>query len=203
MPFWHQRIVAQLEQISARQDLLFATSALRGSEDGSWNSHGQAPVSSIMTEKKDLQRFVDAQAQTYASALREIVRGHKTSHWMWFIFPQLLGLGSSEMARRYAIASIEEAHAYLAHPLLGTRLLECVTALQDLPGADAEAVFGSVDAKKLQFSLTLFMRAGGGELFEAALQRWFSGRVDERTDHLLRPRAAQKYMRDSATAGEQ
>lgn len=138
-----------------------------------------------MTEKNNLQRYVDAQAQTYATVLREIVRGHKTSHWMWFIFPQLLGLGSSEMARRYAIASLEEAHAYLAHPVLGARLLECVTALQDLPRADADAVFGSVDAKKLRSSLTLFMRAGGGTLFEAALQRWFSGQADERTEHLL------------------
>ena len=124
-----------------------------------------------MTEKNNLQRFVDAQAQTYATVLREIVRGHKTSHWMWFIFPQLIGLGSSVMARRYAIASLEEASAYLVDPLLGARLLECVTALQDLPRADAEAVFGSVDAKKLRSSLTLFMRAGGGPLFEAALQR--------------------------------
>ena len=131
----------------------------------------QAAVSLIMTEKNNLQRFVDAQAQTYATVLREIVRGHKTSHWMWFIFPQLIGLGSSVMARRYAIASLEEASAYLVDPLLGARLLECVTALQDLPRADAEAVFGSVDAKKLRSSLTLFMRAGGGELFEAALQR--------------------------------
>ena len=138
-----------------------------------------------MTEKDDLQRFVDAQDQTYATALREIVRGHKASHWMWFIFPQLFGLGASEMARRYAIASLDEASAYLAHPLLGARLLECVTALQDLPRADAEAVFGNVDALKLRSSLTLFMRAGGGELFEAALQRWFSGKADERTDYLL------------------
>ncbi len=138
-----------------------------------------------MTEKNNLQRFVDAQEQTYATALREIVRGHKTSHWMWFIFPQLSGLGSSEMARRYAIASLEEASAYLAHPELGARVLECVTALQDLPHAHAEAVFGSVDSKKLRSSLTLFLRAGGGELFEAALLRWFSGHADERTEHLL------------------
>lgn len=139
-----------------------------------------------MTAKNNLQRFVVAQEHRYATALREIVRGHKTSHWMWFIFPQLLGLGSSEMARRYAIASLEEASAYLAHPELGGRLLECVTALQDLTHADAEAVLGSVDAKKLRSSLTLYMRAGGGELFETALQRWFSGKADERTDQLLR-----------------
>ncbi len=138
-----------------------------------------------MTDGNNLQRFVDAQEQTYTTALREIVRGHKTSHWMWFIFPQLLGLGSSEMARTYAIASLNEARAYLAHPVLGSRLRECVAALQDLPRENAEAVFGSVDEKKLRSSLTLFNRAGGGELFEAALGRWFSGRSDERTDHLL------------------
>ena len=106
-------------------------------------------------------------------------------HWMWFIFPQLRGLGSSEMAYTYGIASLDEARAYLAHPLLGSRLRACVTALQDLPKADAQEVFGKVDALKLRSSLTLFLRAGGGELFEAALQRWFSGQADERTDHLL------------------
>ena len=138
-----------------------------------------------MTENYNLQRFVDAQAQTYATVLRELMRGHKTGHWMWFIFPQLLGLGSSEMACRFAIDSLEEAHAYLEHPVLGSRLRECVAALQDLPRADAKAVFGSVDAIKLRSSLTLFLRAGGGALFEAALQRWFTGQADERTDQLL------------------
>lgn len=134
-----------------------------------------------------LQRFVDAQANTYATVQRELIRGRKTSHWMWFIFPQLRGLGASEMAYTYGIASLDEARAYLAHPLLGSRLRECVTALQDLPMADAEKVFGDVDALKLRSSLTLFLRAGGGELFEAALKRWFSGQNDERTDQLLGP----------------
>ena len=135
--------------------------------------------------QNDLQRFVDAQENTYAAVQRELIRGRKTSHWMWFIFPQLRGLGSSEMAYTFGIASLDEARAYLAHPLLGTRLRECVTALQDLPKADAEEVFGNVDALKLRSSLTLFVRAGGGELFEAALERWFSGQADERTDQLL------------------
>jgi uncharacterized protein (DUF1810 family) len=138
-----------------------------------------------MAEENNLQRFVDAQAQTYATALREIVRGHKTSHWMWFIFPQLRGLGSSETARIYGIRSLDEARAYLAHPVLGLRLAECVAALQDLPGADADAVFGRVDALKLRSSLTLFIRAGGGVLFEAALDRWFAGQADERTEKFL------------------
>lgn len=132
-----------------------------------------------------LQRFVEAQADTYATVQLELVRGHKTSHWMWFIFPQLRGLSSSEMARKYAIASLDEARAYLAHPLLGSRLRHCVIALQDLPLADASEVLGGVDALKLRSSLTLFVRAGGGELFEAALQRWFSGQSDDLTDRLL------------------
>lgn len=159
--------------------------AICGNDNALRNSQWHALVSPIMTEKNNLQRFVDAQAHTYATALREIVRGHKTSHWMWFIFPQLLGLGSSEMARRYAIVSLEEAYAYLAHPVLGSRLRKCVAALQDLPGADANAVFGKVDAVKLRSSLTLFIRVEGGDLFEAALQRWFAGQADEKTDHLL------------------
>lgn len=104
---------------------------------------------------------------------------------MWFIFPQLRGLGSSPTARKFAIVSLDEARLYLAHPLLGARLRACVIALQDLPHADAREVFGSADALKLRSSLTLFMRAGGGVLFEAALQRWFSGQSDERTDQLL------------------
>ena len=142
-----------------------------------------------------LERFTEAQANTYEAAYSEIARGRKTSHWMWFIFPQLRGLGSSEIARKYAIASLEEAQAFLAHPVLGSRLRACVTALQGLARADAEEVFGSVDALKLRSSLTLFLRAGGGSLFEAALQRWFSGQPDERTEDLLELASA----RDSRT----
>jgi len=138
-----------------------------------------------VTGHDDLWRFIEAQAHTYAPVLRELRRGHKTSHWMWFIFPQLRGLGSSAMARKYEIASLGEARAYLAHPLLGSRLRECLTILQDLPRADPQQVFGYVDALKLRSCLTLFLRAGGGELFEAALQRWFAGQADERTDSLL------------------
>ncbi len=99
-----------------------------------------------MPDPFNLKRFDDAQAGVYPTALSEIHRGRKQTHWMWFIFPQLLGLGSSPMARRYGIASIDEARAYLDHPVLGQRLRECVTALQDLPSADAAEVFGAVDA---------------------------------------------------------
>jgi uncharacterized protein (DUF1810 family) len=105
---------------------------------------------------------------------------------MWFIFPQVAGLGSSEMSRRYAISSIDEAQAYLAHQLLGARYRECVAALQDLVGTTAEAVFGPVDALKLRSSLTLFVKAAPGDpLFEAALQRWFGSDKDTRTTDIL------------------
>src|SRR3546814_13180424 len=104
---------------------------------------------------------------------------------MWFIFPQLAGLGRSAMAQRYAIADEAEARAYLAHPLLGARYVECVSALQDLIGSDAVAVFGDVDAVKLRSSLTLFGPAGSGALGGAALDRWFGGQRDERTAALL------------------
>lgn len=134
----------------------------------------------------DLQRFVEAQSSAYPRALGELARGRKTSHWMWYVFPQLAGLGRSDMSRRYAIASIDEARAYLAHPLLGARLRECVATLQDLVGTTAEAVFGSIDAAKLHSSLTLFHVAEPAErLFAAALDRWFGGRPDARTIALL------------------
>jgi uncharacterized protein (DUF1810 family) len=146
---------------------------------------GALAVDALVTDDDDLQRYVNAQAHAYAAVLCELNRGHKTSHWMWFIFPQLRGLGSSAMARKYGIGSLGEARAYLAHPLLGSRLRECLTILQDIPRADPQQVFGDVDALKLRSCLTLFLRAGGGELFEAALQRWFAGQSDERTDSLL------------------
>jgi uncharacterized protein (DUF1810 family) len=133
-----------------------------------------------------LDRFVVAQEATYARALAELRRGRKTSHWMWFIFPQIAGLGSSEMSRRFAISSIDEAQDYLAHPVLGPRYRESVAALQDLVGATAEEVFGLVDAAKLRSSLTLFAEAASGDpLFTAALQRWSGGYKDGRTVAIL------------------
>jgi uncharacterized protein (DUF1810 family) len=128
-----------------------------------------------------LDRFVAAQDGVYETALGEIRRGAKRSHWMWFIFPQIAGLGSSAMAQLYAIASLDEARAYLAHPLLGPRLRACVEALQDLTGTTAEAVFGGIDAIKLRSSLTLFVEAGGEPLYRAALERWFRGEPDMAT----------------------
>lgn len=129
----------------------------------------------------DLERFVAAQAGSYETALAEIRRGAKRSHWMWYIFPQIADLGSSEMARLYAIRSLDEARAFLDHPLLGPRLRTCVEALQDLPPTTAETVFGGIDAVKLRSSLTLFIAAGGGTIFIAALKRWFDGVPDEAT----------------------
>jgi uncharacterized protein (DUF1810 family) len=125
-----------------------------------------------------LARFVEAQDGIYDRALAELRAGAKRSHWMWFIFPQNAGLGRSPMAIRYGIRSIEEARAYLAHPLLGMRLRECLAALEDVPVPDAVAVFGAIDAVKLRSSLTLFDQAGGGAVFDAALERWFDGKRD-------------------------
>jgi uncharacterized protein (DUF1810 family) len=136
-----------------------------------------------------LERFVEAQAPVYAAALRELLDGRKRSHWMWFIFPQLLGLGFSPMAVRYGIASTEEAEAYLAHPILGPRLRECTAAVNAHADRSAEAIFGPVDAMKLRSSMTLFDLAGGGRPFGQCLEAFFDGVLDRRTVALLADRA--------------
>lgn len=138
-----------------------------------------------MPDPFNLNRFVLAQADTYESALAEIRRGAKHGHWMWFILPQHIGLGSSAMAQTYAIGSLDEARAYLAHPLLGARLYECVSALQDLTRGTAIGIFGEIDAMKLRSCLTLFACAGGGPIFAAALDRWFGGEADLKTIEML------------------
>lgn len=127
---------------------------------------------------------MDAQLRTHTDALAEIQGGAKRGHWMWYIFPQIAGLGRSQIAQRFAIGSLEEARAYLDHTLLGPRLRECVQTVQDLPTSDAVQVFGQVDAMKLRSSLTLFARAGGGLIFEAATTRWF-GSSDQETLRLI------------------
>ena len=134
----------------------------------------------------DLERFVEAQAHSYDQALGELRAGRKRSHWMWFVFPQIAGLGRSPTAQRYAISGLEEARAYLEHPVLGSRLLECCRALQDLPQPDPEAVLGAVDALKLRSSVTLFARARPHEpLFAGVLARWYGGGSDEATERIL------------------
>ncbi len=135
-----------------------------------------------------LQRFVSAQEAggTYAAALAELRTGRKRSHWMWFVLPQLAGLGRSATAQRYAVADLVDAQDYLAHPVLGPRLLECVDALLSLPGSDPVTVLGDVDALKLRSSMTLFARADPDEpRFAAVLQQYFGGHEDQATTALL------------------
>ena len=135
-----------------------------------------------MDDSFNLQRFVDAQAPIYSQALDELERGGKASHWMWFVFPQIAGLGRSATAQQYAISSVEEAQAYLQHAVLGPRLVECVNALLGLDGRSAEQIFGGTDTLKLRSSLTLFFAASGGEkVFEDALDKYFDGVPDLRT----------------------
>ena len=139
-----------------------------------------------MDDPYRLARFVEAQADSYPSAIAELKRGRKDSHWMWWIFPQLAGLGLSPTARRYAIASPEEARAYLAHPLLGVRLREAVAAAMTAPGT-AETILGPTDAMKMRSSLTLFAAvADDAAAFRAGLDRFFGGEPDPATIHLLR-----------------
>ena len=136
----------------------------------------------------DLERFVTAQDSngTYTSALSELRAGRKTGHWMWFVFPQVAGLGRSEMSRRYAIASLEEARAYLEHPILGERLEQCARILIGLHGRTADEIFGPLDAMKLRSSMTLFARAAPqSALFRDVLDRYFGGIADDATDALL------------------
>ncbi|MCW2635020.1 MAG: uncharacterized protein JWQ99_1387 [Blastococcus sp.] len=134
----------------------------------------------------DLQRFLDAQSQTYDQALQELRNGQKRTHWMWFVFPQLTGLGRSGMAQRFAISGAAEAKAYVDHPTLGRRLIESARALTDLDTADPVEVFGSVDAMKLKSSMTLFAVAAPEEpVFRAVLDHYFGGDLDEETTSRL------------------
>ncbi len=134
----------------------------------------------------DLERFVAAQEGVYDGVVREIRAGRKTTHWIWFIFPQLAGLGRSDVSRVYAIESIDEARAYLAHPILGPRLLECSRTLLGTLGVTADQILGPLDAMKVRSSMTLFHRAAPDEpLFEQVLERFYAGIEDETTDALL------------------
>jgi uncharacterized protein (DUF1810 family) len=141
-----------------------------------------------VNEDFDLQRFVDAQnaGGTYEQATIEIRAGHKQSHWMWFVFPQLAGLGHSSMAKRYAISGLAEARAYLYHPVLGRRLMDCAQMLLQLPCNDPVAIFGSVDAQKLQSSMTLFSQADPmRQKFSDVLAQYFASESDKATIDLL------------------
>jgi uncharacterized protein (DUF1810 family) len=135
-----------------------------------------------------LERFVTAQDETgtYDGALAELRAGRKRSHWMWFVFPQIAGLGQSPMSRSYAISSLAEAEAYLGHPILGPRLRESARILAELPAHKAEDVLGGIDAMKLRSSMTLFTRADPGEpLFQRVLEKYYGGVPDPATERLL------------------
>jgi uncharacterized protein (DUF1810 family) len=137
-----------------------------------------------MDDPFELQRFVDAQdtGGAYDSAVRELRNGAKQSHWMWFVFPQIAGLGRSATAQHFAISGLAEARAYLAHPVLGPRLVECARILTQLPGTDAVAVFGAVDAQKLRSSMTLFAQPAATEqVFQQVLTQYFAGKGDDGT----------------------
>jgi len=141
-----------------------------------------------VADSYDLERFVAAQnaSGTYHQAVEELRRGRKASHWMGFIFPQIAGLGQSAMSRRYAISSLDEATAYLDHPVLGPRLRECAGLVIQAQAQSAEQIFGGIDAQKLRSSMTLFLRAApDDDLFQQVLDRYFDGRADEATDRLL------------------
>lgn len=135
----------------------------------------------------DLNRFVLAQAPVYTDSLAELSGGCKRSHWMWFVFPQIDGLGFSATTKRYSLKSLDEAHAYLAHPLLGERLLECTRAVLAVEGRTAFEIFGSPDDMKLQSSMTLFaVISPAGSEFAALLDKYFNGERDPRTAEMIR-----------------
>ncbi|HMD56760.1 MAG TPA: DUF1810 domain-containing protein [Solirubrobacteraceae bacterium] len=141
-----------------------------------------------MSGDHDLERFLAAQeaGDVYSRAIAELRSGRKRSHWMWFVFPQIAGLGRSPMSQRFAIATLAEASAYLDHPVLGARLIECARAACDLDTASAEDIFGPVDAQKLRSSMTLFLRAAPTErAFAAVIERYFDGQPDLATDERL------------------
>ena len=135
-----------------------------------------------MSDSFNLRRFVDAQASVYPQVVAELSRGRKESHWMWFIFPQIEGLGFSPLARKFAISSLAEAAAYLAHPVLGSRLTECTRLVNLVEGRAIEQIFGYPDDLKLRSSMTLFAHAApDNRVFTDALQKYFGGEFDPAT----------------------
>ncbi|MFZ0091608.1 MAG: DUF1810 domain-containing protein [Solirubrobacteraceae bacterium] len=149
-----------------------------------------------MPDPHRLQRFVDAQdsGQTYDLAVAELRSGRKRGHWMWFVFPQIAGLGHSPMSRTFAISSLGEAQAYLAHPILGARLADATHVVSELSGHTAQDIFGGIDAIKLRSSMTLFARADpGNPLFAGVLDTFFGGVPDDATDRLLSARGSDAH----------
>jgi uncharacterized protein (DUF1810 family) len=147
-----------------------------------------------MKQQFELQRFLDAQRAVYDAAVAELGAGCKRSHWMWFIFPQLAGLGRSEMARRYALSGLEEARAYLAHPVLGQRVRACSALVAAIEGRSIGDIFGSPDDIKFCSSMTLFAQAAPDQpIFTECLRKYFDGRPDPATLALLGSQAPAPY----------
>lgn len=138
-----------------------------------------------MSDPFNLERFVTAQAGVHEQALAELRAGRKRSHWMWFVFPQIAGLGFSSMAQKYAISSLDEARAYLGHPVLGDRLRKCVELVLQVENRSAHQIFGSPDDMKFRSSLTLFSEATGEEVFLRALDEYFDGVPDSATLEIM------------------
>jgi uncharacterized protein (DUF1810 family) len=170
---------------SARAKILEGQQPLLDRLAGLVNQPGRRPAP--MTDPFDLQRFLDAQAPIYARVVAELRRGQKQSHWMWFIFPQLAGLGHSAMARRFAIDSREEAVAYLGHAVLGSRLKECTALITAVEGRTVREILGSPDDLKFQSSMTLFSAVSSDPEFSAAIAKFYGGQPDQRTLDLLLP----------------
>ncbi len=134
----------------------------------------------------DLKRFVDAQEISYQHAIAELYDGQKRTHWMWYVFPQFEGLATSHTSKRFAIKSTKEANAYLAHPLLGPRLLECCEAIVELEEQSANEIFGTPDDLKLRSCVTLFAQVcSGGSIFQEVLEKYFDGKPDKQTLNLV------------------
>ena len=135
-----------------------------------------------MSDRYDLGRFVDAQDRVYARVLQELTAGRKRSHWMWYVFPQIAGLGFSPTSQRFAITNADEARAYLDHPVLGPRLRECAQKVLDVQGLSASEIFGYPDDLKLSSSMTLFAAVSpSGSVFERVLEKYFGGKRDDLT----------------------
>ena len=168
-------------------DLDLPDSRCRNQDVIRWaGDRGRRSVSSSMSDSYDLERFVTAQQGVYNGVLDELRSGRKVGHWIWFIFPQITGLGYSAMSQRYAISSLDEARAYLAHPVLGARLRECAASVLATTGRTALEILGSIDAVKLRSSMTLFHRAAPEEaVFARVIERFYDGRPDDATDARL------------------
>ncbi len=138
-----------------------------------------------MTDTHQLTRFVDAQKQVYDSVVQELQNGRKRGHWMWYVFPQIAGLGVSPTSQRYAIRSAEESRAYYAHPVLGSRLRECTQLVMNVRSRSSEDIFGPIDNLKFRSSMTLFDSVTDDGLFRDALSKYFGGEPDQRTLSIL------------------